>query len=111
MKAAARSLSVYDGGVGVSPLTYPKKSSCQPMNDQQINSYNLTFLESLYGEYQRNPSSVTEEWRRFFETLANTDYPVRRTGPNTQESAPASLTESSDTRRPSTEREFEAAVR
>jgi 2-oxoglutarate dehydrogenase E1 component len=53
------------------------------------NSINLPFVESLYRDYRRDPSSVTDEWRQYFSTLENGDGAVEvKLGPSFR---PASL--------------------
>jgi 2-oxoglutarate dehydrogenase E1 component len=39
--------------------------------EQLPSSANLPFVEGLYADYSRDPSSVSEEWRRYFEQLKN----------------------------------------
>lgn len=33
-------------------------------------SGNLLFVEEIYADYQRDPESVPQAWRRYFESLA-----------------------------------------
>lgn len=39
----------------------------------EIPSLSLSFIESLYADYERDPSSVSSEWRRYFDRLAHMD--------------------------------------
>ena len=54
------------------------------------NSLSLGFLESLYADYARDPSSVSADWRRYFSELSNgsRNIAVPRLGPSFQ---PASV--------------------
>ena len=36
-------------------------------------SSNLSFVEGLYSDYQRDAASVTEDWRNYFAQLDNGD--------------------------------------
>ena len=36
-----------------------------------LGSANLGFVEELFEQYQRDPASVSEDWRRYFATLGN----------------------------------------
>ena len=36
---------------------------------ETVNGLNLDFVEALYHDYQRDPSSVESEWRAYFEWL------------------------------------------
>ncbi|HVU86763.1 MAG TPA: 2-oxoglutarate dehydrogenase E1 component [Pirellulales bacterium] len=38
-----------------------------------FDSHSLAFVESLYGDYVRDPASVSDDWRRFFASLAGRD--------------------------------------
>ena len=37
------------------------------------NSLNLPFVEALYADFLKDPSSVDPQWRRYFEALRNGD--------------------------------------
>ena len=45
---------------------------------------NLAFIESLYGDYLRDPASVTPDWQKFFQEVAEGEYrfPKPRFGPS-----------------------------
>ena len=34
-----------------------------------LNAANAPYIEDMQSEYERNPGSVSDEWRRFFESL------------------------------------------
>ncbi len=40
---------------------------------QELPSLSLSFIESLYADYERDPASVSSEWRRYFDRLARAD--------------------------------------
>src|SRR5437763_10957482 len=49
----------------------------EPRMNQTIrlpNSLNLPFMEGLFADYLRDPSSVTAEWRHYFETMENGEH-------------------------------------
>ncbi len=41
-------------------------------NERGLAGENLAFVESLWADFLRDPTSVNEEWRRYFETLGTT---------------------------------------
>src|ERR1700680_2584662 len=41
--------------------------------DVPFDSHSLAFVEGLYHDYVRDPSSVSDDWRKFFATLAGRD--------------------------------------
>src|SRR5690606_16697411 len=43
------------------------------MEKQSPNSMSLAFVGGLYADYLRDPSSVPEDWREYFETNASLD--------------------------------------
>src|SRR5437899_411304 len=45
------------------------------------NNLNLPFVEGLYADYLREPSSVSAEWRRYFEVMENGSVVARRSEP------------------------------
>ena len=48
-----------------------------------LNSFNLAFIEELYVNYLRDPSSVPPDWRRYFEQFLQDDgIDVTRLGPS-----------------------------
>lgn len=49
-----------------------------PPAEIPFDSHSLAFVEGLYQDYLRDPSSVEEDWRRYFATLATADAPFRR---------------------------------
>ncbi|HEV8342209.1 MAG TPA: 2-oxoglutarate dehydrogenase E1 component [Candidatus Binatia bacterium] len=52
----------------------------------QVNSLSLAFVEQLYLDYLHDPSSVSADWRRYFEQFSNGDLPDGnvRLGPSFQ---------------------------
>jgi 2-oxoglutarate dehydrogenase E1 component len=75
------------------------------MNDNYPlpSNLNLAFVEGLYTEYLRDPSSVTAEWQQYFKQIANGDYVKSyvRPGPSF---------EAASIFNPATERRFEVDV-
>src|SRR2546421_4986867 len=43
------------------------------MNDKNspLSSLNFAFIEGLYADFARDPNSVPEDWRGYFESLGN----------------------------------------
>ncbi len=65
------------------------KQSPDGNGDLLPNSLNLGFVEALYADYLANPSSVSADWRRYFQKLTNGSRGVApRSGPSFR---PASL--------------------
>ncbi|VAW81565.1 2-oxoglutarate dehydrogenase E1 component, partial [hydrothermal vent metagenome] len=51
-----------------------RESGLQALWDSsQLSGENAAYLEGLYEAYLQNPASVSEVWKRFFETLARTN--------------------------------------
>ena len=54
-----------------------------------LNSFNLTFIEELYVNYLRDPSSVPPDWHRYFEQFLQDDgIAATRTGSLVSPSGP-----------------------
>lgn len=49
---------------------------------QQLSSVSAAFVEGLYGDYLRDPLSVSEDWRRYFEQFAMAERTIGRLGPS-----------------------------
>ncbi len=58
--------------------------SITPMPEQELipNSLSLSFVEALYNEFLRDPSSVDPEWRQYFETQPRLDGGATVQGPS-----------------------------
>ena len=67
---AARRIIQHPGGHSSPPV--PPEFSMQP-EDIPFDSHSLAFVESLYGDYVRDPASVSDDWRRFFASLSGRD--------------------------------------
>jgi 2-oxoglutarate dehydrogenase E1 component len=58
------------------------------MNDRNgLSSLNLAFAEGLYADFVRDPASVGEDWRRYFEQMENGEPRKAQFGPSFQASS------------------------
>ncbi len=61
-------------------LNLPKSSEPEPL----LNSLSLGFIEGLYADYMADPSSVSADWRQYFQNMSNgsRSAPPPRSGPS-----------------------------
>src|SRR5690606_35591032 len=65
-----------------------RSSSSMPGPNPSPNAMSLAFVEELYADFLRDPASVPEDWRRYFESSVNANGFSGQLGPSF---APSSL--------------------